>query len=181
MTQPPPPPPPGYNPPGAVPMAAPAYVPPRPFASWFARVGAYLLDALMVFLIVVIPVGIGIVLIVTGIDTEPLTDEVTDITGAGVAGIVLTVLGGLVGLVFAIWNRGIRQGRRGQSLGKQMLSIEVISAETGQYLGTGSGLLRLLLDYILGNACFLNYLWPLWDDKKQTWHDMIVKSVVVTK
>lgn len=41
--------------------------------------------------------------------------------------------------------------------------------------------LRAILSSILGQACFLNYLWPLWDKKHQTWHDMIVSSVVVKK
>jgi uncharacterized RDD family membrane protein YckC len=30
-----------------------------------------------------------------------------------------------------------------------------------------------------GNFCFLGYLWMLWDDKNQTWHDKVVNSVVI--
>jgi hypothetical protein len=28
-------------------------------------------------------------------------------------------------------------------------------------------------------VCYLGYLWMLWDDQKQTWHDKIVDSAVI--
>ena len=40
---------------------------------------------------------------------------------------------------------------------------------------------RWLVSSIIGGICFIDYLWPLVDDKKQTWHDKIVGSVVTTK
>jgi uncharacterized RDD family membrane protein YckC len=30
-----------------------------------------------------------------------------------------------------------------------------------------------------GIACFLGYLWMLWDPEKQTWHDKLTNTVVV--
>jgi uncharacterized RDD family membrane protein YckC len=32
---------------------------------------------------------------------------------------------------------------------------------------------------VSGYVCLLGYLWMLWDDKKQTWHDKMVGSNVV--
>jgi len=32
---------------------------------------------------------------------------------------------------------------------------------------------------ISGQIFYLGYLWMLWDDKQQTWHDKVVGSIVV--
>ena len=46
------------------------------------------------------------------------------------------------------------------------------------------GLLRWLVDSILGTISILqllNYLWPLWDARRQTWADKVVGSVVLAR
>ena len=35
------------------------------------------------------------------------------------------------------------------------------------------------LSGIFNNACFLNVLWPLWDDQNQTWHDKVMSTYVI--
>jgi len=155
-------------------------MPHRPYASWGARVGAYLLDGVITFGVVIIPVVIGLIIVFKDAEWNDATDEIIE-SSINWGGFGLVALGGLAGMAFTIWNRGIRVGVHGQSLGKKIVGIEVVSAESGQYLGAGMGFLRMILDSILGNACFLNYLWPLWDEQHQTWHDMIVKSIVLTK
>jgi uncharacterized RDD family membrane protein YckC len=85
----------------------------------------------------------------------------------------------LASLALAIWNQGYKQGTTGQSIGKGVLGIKVVDKISGQPIGFGKGLLRLLLHYIFNNACFLNLLWPLWDDQKRTWTDMVVDTYVV--
>ncbi len=175
---------------GAPAPAAPAYgqspsAPTVPFASWWARVGASVLDSLIAFAVVIVPFGIGMALAfkdaqsttgidpVTGFQTAELTGGVNPI------GVVIAVLGVLLGIGFTIWNLGIRQGKRGQSLGKKALGISVVRTDTGSYLGAGAGALRWLMAALLGNLCFINFLWPLWDEKKQAWHDKVVGSVVI--
>jgi uncharacterized RDD family membrane protein YckC len=137
------------------------------FASWFSRVGAALLDGL----ISGIPVLVGYIVLFASIDTT--TDEVAP------AGIIAVVLGFLVSFALAIWNQGYKQGTTGQSIGKGVLGIKVVDKNSGQPIGFGKGLLRLLLHGIFNNACFLNVLWPLWDDQKQTWTDKVIDTYVV--
>jgi hypothetical protein len=46
------------------------------------------------------------------------------------------------------------------------------------------GLLRWFVDSILGAIGILqllNYLWPLWDPRHQTWADKVVGSVVLAR
>ena len=111
--------------------------------------------------------------------TDPFTDRAWAFMGAGT----------LLGLLFRLWNEGYLQGKRGQSIGKKVLKIGVINERTGQYLGVGRGLGRLAVDILISLPSQLipllffiplvNYLWPLWDDKNQTWHDKAVHSLVV--
>lgn len=146
------------------------------YASWGSRVGAILIDGLIAAIPGIILIVIGVVIGTSGAETDPVTG---DISGGNPAGILVGLLGYAVIFAIAIWNQGIRQGKTGQSIGKGVLNIAVVRADNGQYLGAGQGFLRWLVYQILGGACFLDYLWPLWDDKNQSWHDKIVSSVVV--
>ena len=38
---------------------------------------------------------------------------------------------------------------------------------------------RYFLHIVDSLACYIGYLWPLWDEKRQTFSDKIVSSVVV--
>ena len=49
----------------------------------------------------------------------------------------------------------------------------------GSYVGGGTAFLRELAHVIDGLPCYLGYLWPLWDDKRQTFADKICSTVVV--
>jgi uncharacterized RDD family membrane protein YckC len=144
-----------------------------------SRVGATLLDGLISFAIAIIPIALGAILAFKDAETDPITDEITG--GVEPVGVVIMVLGYILIFAFTIWNAVFRQGRRGQTLGKQIVGIQVIKGETGAFLGAGTAFVRWLMAQILGGLCFLDYLWPLWDKKKQTWHDMIVGSVVIKK
>ncbi len=161
------------TPPPPPPSPAPGG-PPGPggtLASWGNRVGAYFVDWLVAGVPAVAVVFVGALV---G-STAETTDSGFSVTGAAGAGFIL--VGSVLGLVIAVWNYGFRQGRTGQTVGKSMVNIEVVDTD-GQYLGVGMSLLRTLLMSLLGSLCFLNYLWPLWDDQNRAWHDMVVDSRV---
>jgi uncharacterized RDD family membrane protein YckC len=52
------------------------------------------------------------------------------------------------------------------------MKIKVLDANA-QPLGFGKAFLRELVKAVLGNLCFLLYLWPLFDEQKQGLHDKI--------
>lgn len=175
------------QPPGGWPAAGRAgpHGPTVPYANWGLRVVASILDGLASFAVVVVPLVIGIVILATTVSTRTdasgySTSEVSS-TPALIIAIVVMVLGVLIAFAFSIWNVVFRQGRIGQTIGKQVVGIQVVRLDNGQFLGTGTAFLRWLMAYLLGNLCFLNYLWPLWDAQKQTWHDKVVGSVVLAK
>jgi uncharacterized RDD family membrane protein YckC len=158
-----------------------------PLAGWFTRVVAMLVDSL-VQLIGMIPYVVGLVLFVIGApdssydeystfaEAPPVAD--TGNTAMMVAGGLLVLLGVLLMLAIQIWNRAFKQGRTGQSIGKKVMGIRLVDEHTGQPIGAGMAFVRDLAHALDGFA-YIGYLWPLWDDKRQTFADKILNTVVV--
>ena len=147
-----------------------------PLAGWWSRVGAAIVDAL----ILTIPV---IVLAVVIVAIASASDAGAIVTG------ILSAIAFFVALLFyapLLMSRGGE--RNGQTLGKQALGIKVVR-DNGQPFELGSAFVReLVVKYLLfqfvGGFFFsiptlLDVLWPLWDDENRALHDMVVKSHVV--
>jgi uncharacterized RDD family membrane protein YckC len=166
---------PGYaGPPGYPPNYPPAYTPgfAAPgveYAHWGLRVGSYLLDALLL-----VPFYIVAVAAVAVAGTDANGDP-------QVAGVTVMIVVYVAALVFGIWNQIVRQGRTGQSLGKQWVGTRLLREDNGTPLGGWLTFGRALLHVLDGLPCYIGYLWPLWDAKRQTFADKIVKSVVVRR
>jgi uncharacterized RDD family membrane protein YckC len=108
-----------------------------------------------------------------------------DWAGPGlVAGLLYSINEGLgwvawlVAFGWALYNAYLG-GTTGQSYGKKWAGTRVIKANDGQLLGGGLGIGRYILHILDALPCYLGYLWPLWDAKRQTFADKIVSTVVV--
>ena len=134
-----------------------------PLASWGQRVGAYLVDAL---------IGVGIVL--AGLLLSSILGTVSDALG-----VFFLVVGYIAQLVFLFWNLA-RQGKTGQTIGKGVLNIRLVRLDGVNPPGVGLSIGRTFLHVIDALPCYLGFLWPLWDDKRQTFADKILNTVVVT-
>jgi uncharacterized RDD family membrane protein YckC len=134
--------------------------PGAPFASWILRVGGYVLDTLIIGVPAVVIILIGVAI------------------GHGI-GPAIAVLGYLVAIGFGIWNVVFRQGSTGQTIGKQIVGIKLIRELDGQPVGAGMAFLRQIAHFVDSIACYVGWLWPLWDAKKQTFADKLCSTVVV--
>ncbi|MEU4193425.1 RDD family protein [Kribbella sp. NPDC026611] len=143
-----------------------SYAPPGRLADWPIRVGASLLDSLLTL----IPSVAGVI---AALAINGNRDEL------GAAGGVAMVGGFLLAFLVWVWNRIITQGRTGQSFGKKITGLRIVDQTTGQLIGFGRNLGREVCAQIFNQLCFLNVLWPLWDDKQQTWHDKAVNDIVI--
>ncbi len=143
----------------------------RPFADWWQRVVAILVDGL----IVAIPVYFLAAVVAGAVGSASPGGSWTNSTAAGTIANVIVLAGAL--LYF-----GILDGR-GQTVGKRALGIAVRSEQTGYPIGIGRAMARRALYVLLWAVFFLpgllNALSPLWDTKRQAWHDHAVGSVVV--
>lgn len=92
---------------------------------------------------------------------------------------LMLALGFLFLLAVSLFYWGKLEGERGQTPGKKALGIRVLRQETGQPIGFGRAIGRMFARYLSSQVLCLGYLWMLWDDNKQTWHDKIVSSIVV--
>ncbi|WP_431034124.1 RDD family protein [Streptomyces sp. P6-2-1] len=133
----------------------PGYGGQPPYAHWGLRVGGTLIDGL----IFLVPYAIMLV----GV-TQDLP--------------VLAIIGFLVFAGIGIWQL-IREGRTGQTVGKSAVGIRLVSETTGQPLGVGMAFVRRIAHFIDGVACYIGWLWPLWDAKKQTFADKICSTLVI--
>jgi uncharacterized RDD family membrane protein YckC len=154
-----------------------------PLADWGPRVGAMLLDGL-VHLVGLIPCFAGFGLIIAA-QPDPASYETPagpspDETSAGlvVAGVLLCFVGLLVMAGIQLWNRAFRQGRTGQSIGKTVVGLKLVDERTGLPIGAGMAFVRDLA-HVLDGVLPIGYLWPLWDDRRQTFADKILRTVVV--
>jgi uncharacterized RDD family membrane protein YckC len=123
-----------------------------PYASWGQRVLAYLVDIAPIIILDIIFYRISIVV-----------------------GLLIT----LVALGWTIYNRWYQAGTTGQSLGKKVLHLRLVSEETGQPIGMLMAFVRDICHIIDTIICYVGYLFPLWDAKRQTIADKIVRTVVV--
>ncbi len=170
--------PPGYGPPagyGAPPGYGPpaGYSPPAGYgpvfgrgglpelASWGQRVAASLLDGLVLFGVIFLAALLGLLLRSVSV---PL-------------GTLVIVLGYLAGLGVFVWQLVV-QGRTGQTIGKRAVGLRLLREQDGQVIGAGLSVARYFV-HLLDSYSIVGYLWPIWDDKKQTFADKILKTVVV--
>lgn len=147
------------------------------------RLGGFLLDGLLYGLLSLVFVVPAIVLGIRSFDGCVFIDDSSELLCPAdkpdyaliAAAIAIVVIGSL--LVAFIYLRAL--GKTGQTWGRKIVGIKVVGETTGQPIGFGRAFGRqLFANYISGILC-LGYLWMLWDDKKQTWHDKVVNSIVV--
>lgn len=185
-------------------------------AGWWSRVGAYLIDGILlgvVSQIVSIPGTVAMQADLEDVfdawetrldsaetwsEVEPLFDDLLGVLSDNVWWLVgpSLVASMLYFLIFWVW--------KGATLGQMVLGIKVRlrSEDTGGGLPIGSAALRWLVMGGIGSIAFLfafgsgigtflaimgatglfglvNFLWPLFDDKRQAIHDKVARTNVV--
>ena len=180
---------PGYStppPPGA--FGPPAHAaPPVPsagryqLASWWSRVGATLIDSLII--------GVG-ALIILAVFGSVFSVGFFDSEETGVAALIVGLMLSFVAIaIVALLYAPLMMDRtNGKTLGRMAMGIRVVRAG-GQPMTFGWAMLRevavkaLLFGFAgsitFGLANLADVLWPLWDDENRALHDFIVDTRVV--
>jgi uncharacterized RDD family membrane protein YckC len=207
VTPPPDVPPPPLAPPPAAPLAAsppppppvatapawpppPAAMPPAPvgpapgvqFAGHGARLGAYILDAILVgfvttaLLIVMMVVFFGS--LEWSIDANG--DVTVGDTSAAVGAIGLFLLGSLVITIFALLYFPFFWARGGATPGMKVAGIRIVNDRDGSRIGWGAALLRLIGFWVSGAVFYLGFIWILIDSRRRGWHDLLAGTCVIS-
>lgn len=85
-------------------------------------------------------------------------------------------------LVAPLYSTFFHAGPRGQTLGKRAAGIRVRREDGAERLGLGRSFGRsymTTLFWLLWIPALLDGLWPLWDKRRQTWHDKVASTLVV--
>jgi uncharacterized RDD family membrane protein YckC len=131
----------------------------RPLAEWPKRALGYLIDSIAPF------IAVAIVGTIFGVISDVL-------------GTLIFVLGYLAALGWALYNAYLA-GQTGQSYGMQQVGIRVLRESDGQVIGGGLGIARYFVHIVDSLACYIGWLFPLWDAKKQTFADKILGTIVI--
>jgi len=161
----------------------PGYVPyseSRPmfaYSGWWRRAGAFVLDAIVAYVFYLPAFLYGLlgpqqdVACFNGSSFEPCREP----TSATAAVVGLLAILGVVGFLVTY----CLMASRGGSIGQRATGIRIVDARTGDRVGAWRVFGRRVASYLSAIPCYLGFLWPLWDQRKQAWHDMIAKTVVV--
>jgi uncharacterized RDD family membrane protein YckC len=150
----------------------------QPLAPWWKRLVAIIVDGL------VLGFGGTIVLLVIGAAAGTSNNQTPGppaTNGQVAAGVLLASL--FITLVGAIYYGALNGSRRGQTVGKLALGIAVRDARSGGPIGFWRAFGRALVVWLFAIFLFIPYvldsLAPLWDKRRQAWHDKVANSVVI--
>ncbi|MDT5332666.1 MAG: hypothetical protein QOF31_3963 [Mycobacterium sp.] len=155
-------------------------LPKEAYTPWITRVLAWLIDNVPVFIVLGIAYGIAFGTADNQcISTGEYSYGVYCTSSFGAIGVILLGLGYIAALAYWVWNWGYRQGTTGSSIGKSIMKFKVVSEKTWQPIGFGLSIVRQLAHIVDGAICYIGYLFPLWDAKRQTLADKIMATVCV--
>ena len=121
------------------------------YAGWGKRVGASLLDFFAPWVVAFILLRVSIAL-----------------------GVIVY----LAAVVWTFYNL-YQGGQKGSRWGQKIVGIRMLKETTGQPVGGWFAIGRAFVHILDSIPCYIGYLWPLWDSKKQTFADKIMGTVVV--
>ena len=150
-------------------------------ASWLSRVGAQLIDGLIIgigALILFLPIG-------AALGVAGASDSDAGI-GAAIVGLLFWVL--CVTIIAVLYAPILMARTNGKTLGRMAMNIRVVKTN-GEPITFGFAMLREVVvkslvfgiagSFTLGLAPLLDALWPLWDEENRALHDFIVSTRVV--
>lgn len=180
MTEYPPPPPPPPPPGGYYPPSPRWVLPTDAYTPWAKRLVAFVIDWAPMWLVFVVPM-IGVLITDGGECFDAMYGSSSDYctSSSSTVWMAIQVIGFLPALAYFFWNLCYRQGKTGQSIGKAVMKFKVISEKTWQPIGFWMSLVRQIAHYVDQLICYIGYLLPLWDTKRQTIADKLLSTVCV--
>ncbi|MCL7476512.1 MAG: RDD family protein [Methanosarcinales archaeon] len=134
-------------------------------AGFFQRLIAYLIDSVLLTIVIGIVGAIALVGNLAMMNNQTLVMAITFISLV----LMMTIYFGYFIYFF---------GTSGQTIGKKMLNIKVVSTD-GSPLTYKKGLLRVIGYMIASIPIYIGLIWMLFDKDKQNWEDKIANTYVV--
>lgn len=142
------------------------------YGGFWRRLGAFVIDAALIFLLSVVMAVMAYVGYKVGLAAH---NRGVSIGNAGPLMLLLTLAGIFLTTAYFV----VFHGMDGQTVGKRVFRIRVVGAE-GQQITYRRALLRWIGTVGLGVASIgLGILWIIWSREKRAWHDLLARTWVV--
>ena len=160
---------------------------PKEYSGFGVRLIAWLIDGLLLGVamgIVMTPLLIGLIGGLMAAASRSMTER-GDVDEAEAMAMVLAATGGIFLIVVLVSVVQVLYlvlfiGLKGQTPGKMFMGIKVVD-EQGGVPGIGRAIMREVIGKFLSGLLFdLGFLWAAWDPQRQTWHDKIATTWVVS-
>ncbi len=139
------------------------------YANWGSRLAAYLLDGFFITIMVIIVIFISFSNMSN--NYSPTVKEIAFAYGA-------------IFVICWLYYGALESGSKQATWGKQIVGIKVVDVDTNSLITFGQATGRFFSRTIIGLIPIVNlldYLAPLWSDKKQAWHDSWSSCAVIEK
>jgi len=148
------------------------------YAGFWRRFVAYFIDGIAVGIIMKISMSVMMVPMSHYFSNIRMVENPQDLSL--IAPSLMMVIGTsmLVGASLQALYFILMWGYKGATLGKMAMKIKIVSTN-GSDISYGTAFLRYIGTIISSIPFSLGFLWMLWDNKKQTWHDKIASTCVI--
>jgi len=153
-----------------------------PLSHWWKRLVAWLIDTAVVDAVVYVLYFVVLVpLIVTTVPSNQNNNQQSANVAPFLGGFALFMALLFVGISLYF---GILDGMfRGQTLGKLALGISTRDSRDGRLIGFWRAWGRYWFNFVLSVPCYVLFIIgncaPLWDRRRQSWADHVVRSMVI--
>ena len=143
------------------------------FAPHGERLIAYILDAIIVGVFILVAMIVAAIILGTGVSGTRENPTVSPAAAGGFTLILLVVLIVATAYFPWYWSRG------GATPGMKRFDLRVVDDQTGGPIGGGKAILRLVGMWVSSVVFYLGFAWILIDSRRRGWHDLIAGTIVV--
>jgi len=140
-------------------------------ASFIDRLVAFIVDSIITSL------GISVILIISSAILIALVS--TESAAAIGVGVVMFLISLLIAVAIQFCYFGYFWSEKGKTIGMGMMNIRVVTNEGGNMSFAMAGFRGTVGYYVSSFVFYLGFLWMLFDDNQQTWHDLMFGTQVV--
>ncbi|HEY5023580.1 MAG TPA: RDD family protein [Acidimicrobiales bacterium] len=152
--------------------------PPTPYATFGTRLVGWLIDWVITSIL-------GSILLLPLHAVRHTGGATADASPSSTLGVTITDQGALLFVLFVIiYTTACTGSQRGQTVGMTVVHARAVDAVTGAPIGYGRALGRVVVEYVLFVLLIapwvFDMVFPLWDSRRQTLHDKVTNTVVIT-
>jgi uncharacterized RDD family membrane protein YckC len=153
------------------------------YASFGSRLGAWLIDAVIIWCVNIVVVAPIMTVMGFGIASQVSDGEMSEEETIGMVGTLIAGIGSAILITFAIslLYFAIMESSKSQAtLGKMAVGIKVTDME-GNRISFSKAFLRSIGKIISNMVMYIGYLMAAFTEKRQGLHDLIANTLVIKK